>query len=60
MELPIYIYRKFRPCTDHLFDVLHPKAKGFSGYCKKCGWKLLGGGWYLPPVKFENRWWFDH
>ena len=59
MELPIYIYRKFRPCADH-FLILLPKAKNFSGYCKRCGWKLLNGGWYSNPVKFFNKYWFDH
>lgn len=59
MDLPIFIFIK-QPCKDH-FLVLTPKAKNYGGYCPKCGWKMLGGGWYLPPVKYFNKYFFhDH
>jgi hypothetical protein len=52
-------HKKEKPCKDH-FLLMPDEAQRNFNVCGKCGWKILGGGWYLKPVKMANRWHFDH
>ena len=51
--------KKAKPCKDH-FLVMPDESEMYSEMCDACGWKLSDGGWYLRPVKLENRYYFDH
>jgi hypothetical protein len=52
-------HKKEKPCKDH-FLIMSDKAQKHFSLCEKCGWKVPGGGWYLKPVKMDNRYFFDH
>jgi DNA-directed RNA polymerase subunit RPC12/RpoP len=56
--MPDHIKKKETPCKDH-FHLMSDKATRFYNVCPKCGWRILGAGDWMRPVKFENRW-FDH
>jgi hypothetical protein len=52
------VKKKAKPCKDH-FLIIPDEASRYFMVCDKCGYKLPSGEW-LRPVKFENRYFFDH
>jgi hypothetical protein len=57
LPMLVFVFRK-KPCKDHWLFM--EQSKRYYMMCRKCGWKIYDAGWHLRPVKFENRWYFDH
>lgn len=56
--MPNTIKKRVKPCKDH-FLIMPDKAVRYFSVCPRCGFKLPSGNW-LKPVKFENRYFFNH